>query len=255
VPDNLGPTLKHLRSTARLTQEALAERSGISSRPISDLERGLRSSVYPHTARRLAAALGLEEDARHRFEAVAAGRSSSNPDAPTGALPIPPTPLVGREGEVEKIVAATIDPDVRLVTLTGSGGIGKTRLALAVAAAQQPSFPDGVFFVALGDVHDPELVAPTIAKALGVVEIGEGVPVLIERWLAGRQALIVLDTFEHLLPAALLVSSMIVHAPASKFLVTSRRRLNVRGEHEFHVPPLDLSSAAALFETLSLIHI
>jgi len=133
--------------------------------------------------------------------------------------------------------------------LTGPGGIGKTRLALEVAAAQQTSFPDGVFFVSLGEVHDPELVAPAIAKALGVVEIGEGIPLLIERWLVGRQALIVLDTFEHLLPAAVLVSSLIVHAPASKFLVTSRRRLNVRGEHEFQVPPLDLSSAAALFET------
>jgi len=121
--------------------------------------------------------------------------------------------------------------------LTGPGGIGKTRLALEVAAAQQTSFPDGVFFVSLGEVHDPELVAPAIAKALGVVEIGEGIPLLIERWLVGRQALIVLDTFEHLLPAAVLVSSLIVHAPASKFLVTSRRRLNVRGEHEFQVPP------------------
>src|SRR5882762_506324 len=85
--EGLGPTLKRLRSAARLTQEELAERSGISARTISDLERGLRNGVYPHTARRLAAALGLEQDAKHRFEAVAAGRTAGTPQATTGALP------------------------------------------------------------------------------------------------------------------------------------------------------------------------
>jgi predicted ATPase len=138
-------------------------------------------------------------------------------------------------------------PPVRLLTLTGPGGIGKTRLALEVAAREQASFPDGVFVVSLGDVHDPDLVAPAIAQAIGVVEIGEGIPLLIERRLAGRRALILLDTFEHLMPAALLVSSLLVRAPESKFLVTSRRRLNLRGEHELPVPPIDLNAAVALF--------
>ena len=251
VGHQLGPLLKQLRSTARLTQEELAERSGISSRTISDLERGLRSHVYPHTARQLSAALGLEEGPRRRFEAVAAGRTGVEPEVPSGTLAIPPTPLLGRADEVAKIVALLQQPGVRLLTLTGSGGIGKTRLALEVAAQQELSFSDGIFFVDLGDIHDPELVAPAIAKAFGVVEVGDGIPFLIERWLAGRQVLLLLDTFEHLLPAALLVASMMVHAPASKFLVTSRRRLNVRGEHEVQVPPLDLSSAAALFEARS----
>jgi len=248
VGERLGATLKHLRSTAGLTQEELAERSGLSARTVSDVERGLRSTVYPHTARRLAMALGLGEDARRRFEGVAAGRTRSLLEAPSGALPVAPTPILGRAGEVARVASALEDPGIRLVTLTGPGGIGKTRLAVAVAATEQEAFPDGVFFVSLGEVHDPELVAPAIAKSLGVVEIGEGIPLLIERWLAGRHSLVVLDTFEHLLPAVLLVSSIIVHAPASKFLVTSRRRLNVRGEHEFEVPPLDLSTAAALFE-------
>lgn len=245
----LGPTLKHLRSTAGLTQEELAERSGISARTISDLERSLRSSVYPHTARQLASALGLDQDTRRRFEAVATGRTTGISEASNAPLPIPPTPLLGRAEAVAKVVSELKDPGVRLLSLTGPGGIGKTRLALAVAELGQASFADGVFFVSLGEVSDSELVAPVIAKALGVVEIGEGVPHLIEKWLVGRQALIVLDTFEHLLPAAMLVSSLIVHAPASKFLVTSRRRLNVRGEHEFRVPPIDMSSATALFET------
>src|SRR5207244_11899309 len=122
-----------------------------------------------------------------------------------------------------KVASALKDPRVRLLTLTGPGGIGKTRLAIEVAAMQQTSFPDGVFFVSLAEVYDPELVAPAIAKALGVVEIGEGMPLLIERWLAGRQALIVSDTFEDLLSAALLVASPIVHAPAWQCLVRSRQ--------------------------------
>jgi len=96
VAERLGATLKHLRSTAGLTQEELAERSGLSARTISDVERGLRSTVYPHTARRLAIALGLGEDARRSFEVVAAGRTRSLLQAPTGALPIPPTPILGR---------------------------------------------------------------------------------------------------------------------------------------------------------------
>lgn len=247
VPDGLGPVLKQLRAAAGLTQEELAERSGISARTVSDVERGLRTAVYPDTARRLAAALGLNEEARNRFEAIARGRATTAPQSASGALPIPPTQLVGRAGVLEAVVAALKSPGVRLLTLTGPGGIGKTRLALEVAAQQLTSFPDGVFFVSLGEVHDPELVAPAIAKAIGVVEMGEGIPFLIERRLTDRRALILLDTFEHLLPAALLVSSLVVRTPESRFLITSRRRLNLRGEHEFPVPPLDLESAAELF--------
>ncbi|TMG15811.1 MAG: helix-turn-helix transcriptional regulator [Chloroflexi bacterium] len=117
----LGPTLKHLRSTAGLTQEELAERSGISARTISDVERGLRGTVYPHTARRLAAALGLEENATFRFEAVAVGRTTSKPQGPTGALPIPPTSLLGRADKMAKVASALKDPRVRLLTLSGRG--------------------------------------------------------------------------------------------------------------------------------------
>lgn len=247
VRDLLGPVLKQLRTAAGLTQEELAERSGISARTVSDVERGLRTNVYPDTARRLAAALGLQEEARHRFEAIARGRAITPLQPESSALPIPPTTLLGRADDLDAVIAALKNPGVRLLTLTGPGGIGKTRLALEVAAREQTSFPDGVFFVSLGEVHDPDLVAPTIAKAIGVVEIGEGIPFLIERRLEDRRALIVLDTFEHLLPAALLVSSLVVRARESKFLITSRRRLNLRGEHEFPVLPLDPKSAAELF--------
>src|SRR2546423_11561553 len=116
--EGLGPTLKRLRSAARLTQEELAERSGISARTISDLERGLRDGVYPHTARRLAAALGLEQDAKHRFEAVAAGRIPGSPQATTGALPIPPTPLLGRADDVARTAPPPNDPPVPSIPRT-----------------------------------------------------------------------------------------------------------------------------------------
>jgi predicted ATPase/DNA-binding XRE family transcriptional regulator len=245
--DRLGQLLKQFRTAAGLTQEELAERAGISARTVSDVERGLRTAMYPDTARKLAAALGLDEDARDRFEAAARGHASAPPQPESNSLPIPPTPLVGRADELDAVIAALKNPAVRLLTLTGPGGIGKTRLALEVAARELTSFSDGVFFVSLGEVHDPELVAPAIAKAIGVVEVGERIPLLIERRLAGRRALILLDTFEHLLPAALLVSSLLVRAPESKFLVTSRRRLHLRGENELPIPPLDLNSAAALF--------
>jgi len=247
VRDLLGPVLKQLRTAAGLTQEELAERSGISARTVSDVERGLRTNVYLDTARRLAAALGLQEEASHRFEAIARGRAITSLQPESSALPIPPTTLLGRADDLDAVIAALKNPGVRLLTLTGPGGIGKTRLALEVAVRELPSFPDGVFFVSLGEVSDPDLVAPAIAKAIGVVEIGEGIPLLIERRLARGRALLLLDTFEHLLPAALLVSSLLIRAPESKFLVTSRRRLHLRGEYEFPVSPLDLNSAAALF--------
>jgi predicted ATPase/DNA-binding XRE family transcriptional regulator len=247
VRDQLSLVLKQLRTAAGLTQEELAERSGISARTVSDVERGLRSNVYPDTARRLATALGLADEARHRFETIARGRATTPLEPERRALTIPPTSLLGRGDELDALIAALKNPGVRLLTLTGPGGIGKTRLALELAARQVTSFPDGAFFVSLGEVEDPDMVAPAIARAIGVVEVGEGIPLLIERRLARSRTLILLDTFEHLLPAALLVSSLLVHAPDSKFLVTSRRRLHVRGEYEFPVPPLDLHSAAALF--------
>ncbi len=243
----LGPLLKQLRMAAGLTQEELAERSGISARTVSDLERGVRHAVYADTARRLATALALEATARQQFDAVARGRPVRAGRPPGGALPIPPTPLLGRTGELDAVIAALDTPGLRLLTLTGPGGIGKTRLALEVAERLQGSFPDGVYFVSLAEVGNPDMVTPAIAKALGVPETGEGIPVLIEQWLADSQVLILLDTFEHLLPAALLVSSLLARAPESKFLVTSRRRLHLRGEHEFPMAPLDLPAAAALF--------
>jgi predicted ATPase/DNA-binding XRE family transcriptional regulator len=241
--DNLGASLKNLRRATGMTQEELAERAGISARTVSDLERGLRTTVHHDTARRLASALGLGDEQRRKFEAVARGRAIVLPSAQTrGAILTVPTPFFGRSRELESIKATLVAGDVRLLTLTGPGGIGKTRLALEAAAGIQVSFPDGIFFVSLGELKEASLVAPELAKSVGAVETGAGLEELLTRRLAGRRVLVVLDTFEHLTPAAPLVYSLLLSCPKIAFLVTSRSALRLRGENEFPVPPLESPS-------------
>ena len=243
IDQKLGASLKQLRLAAGLTQEELAERAGISARTVSDVERGLRMVVHHDTARRLAAALELGDAQRRQFDAVARGRAITPLSAAsTGALPTVPTPLIGRAREVEAISTVLQTPDARLLTLTGAGGIGKTRLALEAARRVRGSFPGGVFFVSLGEFKDASLVALEVAKAVGVVETGGRLENLLTERLAGIRALIVLDTFEHLTPAAPLVYSLWLSSPETTFLVTSRSALRLRGEHEFPVPPLELPS-------------
>jgi predicted ATPase/transcriptional regulator with XRE-family HTH domain len=239
--DRLGASLKKMRLAAGMTQEELAERAGVSARTVSDLERGLRSVVHRDTANRLASALGLADEQRRKFDALARGRETSPLPVPqAGPLPHMPTPLLGRSHELEVISAALEGSDVRLLTLTGPGGIGKTRLALEAARRIQGAFVGGVFFVSLGDVKDALLVAPELAKAIGVVETGADLQELIIKRLAGPRTLVVLDTFEHLVPAAPLVYAVLLNASDTTFLVTSRSALRLRGEHEFPVPPLEL---------------
>ena len=243
IDDTLGASLKKLRLSAGMTQEELAERAGISARTVSDVERGLRNAVHHDTALRLASALGLADEQLRRFDALARGRVLSPPPVVQGGrLPLVPTPLLGRSHELEAVNAVLEGSDVRLLTLTGPGGIGKTRLALEVARRIQPSFPGGVFFVSLGEVKDASLVAPEIAKVIGVVETGADLQELMTKRLAGARALLVLDTFEHLVPAAPLVYAMLRSSPDTTFLVTSRSALRLRGEREFPVPPLELPS-------------
>jgi predicted ATPase/DNA-binding XRE family transcriptional regulator len=240
--ETLGVALKNLRAAAGMTQEELADRAGISARTVSDVERGLRIVVHSDTARRLASALGLGKQDRARFDAIARGLVVNT--QPPGDLPTPPTRLLGRAPELESITARLQDPDVRLLTLTGPGGIGKTRLALEAAVQVRALFGGGVFFVALGELRDASLVAPELAKVIGVVETGPAVVELLTGRLAGRQALVVMDTFEHLIPAVPLVYSLLLNCPQTTFLVTSRSALRLRGEHEFPVPPLGVPPAA-----------
>src|SRR6266568_3136931 len=160
---------------------------------------------------------------------------------PQSSLPAPLTPLVGREQEIAAVCALLWRPEVRLVTLTGTGGVGKTRLALGVAAAVTASFADGICFVALAPLIDPGLVLSTIAQALGVQEQGSR-PLLegLQDHLREKQLLLLLDNFEQVVSAAPVVAELLVAAPRLRVLVTSRTSLHLSGEHEFVVPPLAL---------------
>jgi predicted ATPase/DNA-binding XRE family transcriptional regulator len=235
----LAAALKRSRIAAALTQEQLAERAGVSARTVSDIERGLRTTVYSDTARRLADVLELDEGERRRLESLLRGRDGSPTDLPAPP-PFVPTRFFGRASELRALMSAFTASDAQLLTLTGPGGIGKTRLALEVANRLRVVLPDGVVFVPLGDLDSAALVVPALAKALGVIETGEGLELLIGRALASRRALILLDTFEHVVDAAPAISSLLVRRVQARFLVTSRRPLHIRGELEFPVPPLDM---------------
>ena len=242
----LGPLLRRHRRGAGLTQEELAERAGISARTVSDVERGLRDGVYRDTATRIAAALGIAGDERTLFEAVARGHRAASPpelggrELQAAALPVPPTRLIGREHELAAVLASLLDPQVRLLTFTGAGGIGKTRLAIEVLLAARPDFPDGVCFVSLAETRDATLVAPLLARALGANPAHEPVSDLVKARIGDRRILLVLDTFEHVLDAAPLIADLIAGCLGLTVLATSRAALRLRGEREFAVPPLGL---------------
>jgi predicted ATPase/serine/threonine protein kinase/DNA-binding CsgD family transcriptional regulator len=194
----------------------------------------------------------------HLFQIVIAELSTDYPplktlDAHPNNLPVQPTPLIGREQEVAAIGYLLQRDEVRLVTLTGTGGIGKTRLGLQVAADLSDRFADGVFFVNLAPLSDPTLVVPTVAQTLDIREAA-GQPLLqrlVER-LQQQQLLLLLDNFEQVLSAAVQVADLLAACPGLKVLVTSRERLHVRAEHEFAVPPLTLPDPRQLLDMAAL---
>jgi predicted ATPase/DNA-binding XRE family transcriptional regulator len=238
--------LRQLRLRAGLSQEALAERAGVSVATIGAIEEGQRRRPYPNTLRALADSLGLTATER---EALLSLQDDNAPPSEVAALalPLPPTPLVGRESEIAEataLLSATAQA-VRLVTLIGPGGVGKTRLALAIADRLRDTFADGVVFVDLAPIREHRLVPATIARALGIRESsGHTSRELLIAHLRPRHLLLTLDNFEHLLGATPLLTELVAACPRLRLLVTSRSALRVRSERRLVVPPLAVPRAA-----------
>jgi predicted ATPase/DNA-binding XRE family transcriptional regulator len=243
--------LRRFRQRSGLTQEELAAHTGLGVRTISDLERGISRTPRLDTVIRLADALHLSDEENATF--LAAARHSrmrspsptSTPHPPLRPLPSPLTPLIGREHEEASIAHLLRREEVRLLTLTGSPGIGKTRLAIQVAGGMGQQFTDGVILVELAAIREAAFVLPTIAQALGVRDTGaQPLREALSDYCASRQLLLVLDNFEQVLSAAGLVRELLTSCPALKVMVTSRAVLHLRGEHEFVVSPLSLPDQA-----------
>jgi predicted ATPase/class 3 adenylate cyclase len=165
----------------------------------------------------------------------------------TNNLPLQATPLIGREREVESVCGLLRSSETRLLTLLGPGGTGKTRVGLQVAAELADDYEDGVFFVPIAAITDPTLVAPTIARVLGLSEGGaQPLEELLEGYLRDRQTLLLLDNLEQVLEAAPIVERLLSNAPNLKILATSRIPLGLYGEYEFPVPPLSLPDPDSL---------
>jgi predicted ATPase/transcriptional regulator with XRE-family HTH domain len=254
-PADIGELLRRFRTRLGLTQEELAERvpSGVSVDTISNVERG-RTRPQRHTLLELLAALGLDE--AERDDALAAWRAAGRPasdastaSAPThisaqpvsASLPAPPSALIGRKKEIEGLRQLLERGEKRLVTLTGPGGVGKTHLALAAAAAVQDTFTHGALFVDLSPLRDHTLVIPAIAHALGLRDAGDQpLDVRLAQHLRERHMLLVLDNFETVVEAGPQVQELVRTCPRLTALVTSRIALRVRGEQEHPLATLPL---------------
>jgi predicted ATPase/DNA-binding SARP family transcriptional activator len=209
--------------------------------------------VYRDASRTLRDELGIDPGPElHKLErAILEHSPDLDPPAaappPLVRLPTPPTPLVGRGRELDEVVALVRRDDVRLVTFTGPGGIGKTRLALESARRLVPEF-DGAAFVPLAGITDASLIASAIAQALDVrVRAGSAAESAVAEFCAARRLLLVVDNMEQLLDGAPLLSRLLEAAPYLTVLVTSRSVLRLTGEHEVAVPPLD--AAEELFRS------
>ncbi len=257
--DAFGAWLRRQRKTQDLSREALARRAHCSASMVRRLEAGeLRPS--PELALSLANALNIPPAEQEAFVRFARGGASAYPatavptPTPTTHLPAPLTSFVGRKQEVTAVTDLLHEEGVRLLTLSGPPGVGKTRLSIAAAnrLAESGLFPDGVYFVPLAPISEPPLVVTAVAQVLGVREIpssGQPLYATLKTFLAAKRLLLVLDNFEQVTDAAPFVTDWLAAAAGLKVLVTSRELLHLYGEYEFPVPPLPLPDVNNLPET------
>jgi predicted ATPase/DNA-binding XRE family transcriptional regulator len=254
--ESFGERLRRYRETAGFSQEQLAARAGLSANAIGALERGERKRPYPDTLRRLAEALGLGEEARDSLSsALRAAAEESHPVQATGPgwsaepeVPGEPSPIIGRERELEELPALLGVPGTRVLTLVGPGGVGKTRLALSLARRVADRYADGAVWVELAPLTDHTLVLSTIGREVGLPDAGGAdVATSLRAALRHRQALLVLDNMEHLLGAVPDLAQLLLACPRLHVLATTRAPLRMRGEQEYPVPPLEPPNAVDLF--------
>jgi len=256
-PTAFGALLEHLRLAAGLSREALAERAGVSAAAIGMLERGERRAPHADTVRRLGTALALDATSAAALTATVPHHRLLRPidGAPVASsrgapLATPVTRLIGRERDLAAVCALCTGDEGRLVTLVGPAGVGKTRLALAVADRLAQAFPEPAF-VDLSAVREPERVLDVVAARLDLQDRKtSGLDRLLHA-LQGRRLLLVLDNFEQVLPAGSELPALLAGAPGLRLLVTSRAPLGLRTEYVYVVPPLalpDLQQLPALPE-------
>jgi transcriptional regulator with XRE-family HTH domain len=257
APQAFRDLLRHHRLAVGLTQEALAERAGLSVHGIQKLERGV-THPYRDTVERLLAALPLSVDDQVDLR-TAAGVGSRAPRFPTATavarhnLPVPVTSFIGREQELGEVARRLVG--VRLLTLTGIGGCGKTRLALELARTVLDHYPDGVWLVELAPIADPTLVPHIVANAVGVHQAADQtVTGALTTALRNRHLLLVLDNCEHLLDAcARLVADLVRSCADLQVLATSREPLGLTGEVAWRVPSLSIPAAKQQYTLAELV--
>ena len=256
-PPEFGTLLRSFRLTAGLSQEALAERAGMSAQGIRALERGYRRTPQRGTLALLSAALALGDEQQQELEVAAArwvllrdeGKASVTvgpwPGTPTANLPLSLASFVGRERELDEIT--TLVREHRLVTLTGSGGVGKTQTALQVATALSDA--SAAWFVGLAPISDPSLIPAAIASALHVQEVPTR-PLLetLLEYLKHKTLLLILDNCEHVvMQTATVADTLLTNCPRVRILATSREPLRAGGEQVYRIPSLSASESVALF--------
>ncbi|MEO6458603.1 MAG: helix-turn-helix domain-containing protein, partial [Chloroflexia bacterium] len=252
------------RRSIDLTQQDLARLVGYSLETIKKIEEGKRRPSR-QIAERLAQSLDIPPEEHPLFVRFARNEISAEAPPPLtrgsnqspwrqlrspNNLPAQPTAFIGRGEVVSHVASYLLRPAIRLLTLTGPPGIGKTRLSLEVARQTLSDFADGTFFVALAPVLDADLVAATISQTLGIQQLSNQ-PVMerLKSYLQEKRMLVVIDNFEHVLEAAPLVAALLSAAPGLKVLSTSRTLLHIYGEYSFQVPPMTMPDT---FQQLSV---